>query len=66
MMCFPRKLKFDLVCAEDILPEGFWLVQVYFGKLQVGFLMSLSQQWGPPGSPIIETPFIELATDDVS
>ena len=28
--------------------------------------MSLSQQWGPPGSPTIEPPFIELATDGVS
>ncbi|XP_024283645.1 uncharacterized protein LOC112254916 isoform X2 [Oncorhynchus tshawytscha] len=37
-----------------------------FGKLQSGFLMSLSQQWGPPGSPtIFITPFIELATDGV-
>uniref|UniRef100_UPI00358F7C43 clathrin light chain A-like isoform X2 n=1 Tax=Myxine glutinosa TaxID=7769 RepID=UPI00358F7C43 len=30
-------------------------------KLQLGFL--LSQQWGPPGSPTIEPPFIVLATD---
>ena len=36
----------------DILPEGFWLVQVCFGKLQSGFLMSLSAV-GPPGSPSI-------------
>ena len=50
--------------------EGFWLVQVCLSKLQLGFLMSLclslSQQWDPPGSPTIEPPFIQLATDGVS
>ena len=58
MMCFTKKLEFGLICQQDILSEGFWLVQVYLGKLQSGFLMSLSQQWGPLGSPTIEPPFI--------
>ena len=39
LMCFTKKLEFGLVCPQDILPEGFWFVQVCFGKLQSGFLM---------------------------
>ena len=68
MMCFTKKLQFVLICPQDILPEGFWLVQVCFGKLQLGFLLSLSlsQQWGPPEAPTIERPFIELAMDGAS
>lgn len=46
--------------------SGLWLVQVCFSKHQLGFLVCLSQQWGPPGSPTIEPPFIELATDGAS
>nr|XP_029487214.1 solute carrier family 35 member F5-like isoform X2 [Oncorhynchus nerka] len=33
-------------CFVHILPEGFWHVQVCFGKLQSGFLMSLSLSSG--------------------
>ena len=43
-----KELKFGLICPPNILPELFWFVQVCFGKLQSGFLMSVSQQWGPP------------------
>ena len=65
MMCFTKKLEFGLICPQDILPEGFWLVQVCFGKFQSGFLMSLSavgSSWVSYRKP----PFIELAMDGAS
>ena len=33
IMCFTKKLHCGLNCPHDVLPDGFWLPQVSFGKL---------------------------------